>query len=109
MRRLSRISPVLRVALVLGVVLLVATAEPAHAQMEQLNNTITNLLNIATGIGLMACAFFLCVSGYYYMSSGGNPSNIERSKSAAFNAAIGFALVLSARVIANIIESAIAR
>jgi hypothetical protein len=71
--------------------------------------TINNLLTIATGVGLLACAFFLTVAGYYFMSSGGNPSNIERSKSAAFNAAIGFALVLSARVIANIVNSAIIR
>ena len=51
----------------------------------------------------------LCVAGFYFMTSGGNPSGIERSKSAAFNAAIGFALVLSARVIANIINSAVVR
>jgi hypothetical protein len=77
--------------------------------VTELNATITNLLNIATGIGLLACAFFLCVAGYYFMTSGGSPSAIERSKSAAFNAAIGFALVLSARVIANIINSAVVR
>jgi Type IV secretion system pilin len=77
--------------------------------VEQLNQTIGNLLNIATSIGLLACAFFLCMSGYYFMTSGGAPSGIERAKSAAFNAAVGFALVLSARVIANIINSAIVR
>jgi hypothetical protein len=77
--------------------------------MDALNATIINLLNIATGIGLLACAFFLCMAGFVFMTSGGNPSGIERAKSAAFNAAIGFALVLSARVIANIINSAIVR
>lgn len=49
------------------------------------------------------------MAGFYYMSSGGNPGNIERAKSAATNAAIGFALVLSARVIANLINGAIVR
>ena len=75
--------------------------------MDQLNQTISNLLTIATGVGLLACAFYLCVAGYYFMTSGGNPMAIERSKGAAFNAMIGFALVLSARVIANIVQSVV--
>lgn len=77
--------------------------------MEQLGATINNIMGIATGIGLLACAFFLCVAGYYFMTSGGAPSAIERSKSAAFNAAIGFALVLSSRVIAGIINGVVVR
>lgn len=74
-----------------------------------LTGTINNLLNIATGIGLLLCAFFLAMAGFKFMTSGGSPSAIEQSKSAAFNAAIGFALVLSARVIANLINGAIVR
>jgi hypothetical protein len=66
-------------------------------------------LTIATGLGLLLCAFFLSMAGFYFMTSGGNPVAIERSKSAAFNAAIGFALVLSARVLANLINTAIVR
>jgi hypothetical protein len=75
--------------------------------MSAINQTITNLLNIATGIGLLACAFFLCLAGFYFMTSGGNPGAVERSKAAAFNAAVGFAIILSARVIAGIIQNAV--
>jgi hypothetical protein len=71
--------------------------------------TINNLLTIASGLGLLLCAFFLCQAGFLFMTSAGNPGAIERSKSAAFNAAIGFALVLSSRVLANLINSAIVR
>jgi Type IV secretion system pilin len=74
-----------------------------------ITGTINNLLAIATGLGLLLCAFFLSMAGFYYMTSGGNPGAIERSKSAAFNAAIGFALVLSARVLANLVDRAIVR
>jgi hypothetical protein len=74
-----------------------------------ITGTIDNLLTIATGLGLLLCAFFLSMAGFYFMTSGGNPVAIERSKSAAFNAAIGFALVLSARVLANLINTAIVR
>jgi hypothetical protein len=74
-----------------------------------ITTTINNLLTIATGLGLLLCAFFLSMAGFYFMTSGGNPGAIERSKSAAFNAAIGFGLVLSARVIANLVNGAVAR
>lgn len=74
-----------------------------------ITGTIDNILTLATGLGLLLCAFFLSMAGFYFMTSGGNPGAIERSKSAAFNAAIGFALVLSARVLANLINSAIVR
>ena len=75
--------------------------------MEAINATINNLLTAATGIGLAVCALFLCVAGYYFMTSGGSPHGIERSKSAAFNAGVGFALVLLARVIAGVIQRAV--
>lgn len=74
-----------------------------------ITQSINNLLAIATGLGLLLCAFFVMMAGFYYMTSGGNPGNIERAKSAAFNAALGFAIVLSARVVANIINGAIVR
>ena len=77
--------------------------------MGALEGTITNLLNIATALGLILCAFFLAVAGFKFMTSNGAPSGIESAKSAAFNACVGLALVLSARVIANIIAGAIVR
>jgi hypothetical protein len=76
---------------------------------QQILDTFTNLLNIATGLGLLICALFLVVAGFSYMTSGGNPGAIERSKSAAMNAAIGFAIILSARVIATMINNAVVR
>lgn len=74
-----------------------------------ITGTINNILTIAQGLGLLVCAFFVSMSGFYYMTSGGNPGAIERSKSAAFNAMLGLALVLSARVIANIVSGAVVR
>ena len=74
-----------------------------------ITGTFNNLLTIATGLGALLCAFFLCMAGFYFMTSGGNPGAIERSKSAAFNAAIGFGVVLSSRVIANLVNGAVVR
>jgi Type IV secretion system pilin len=76
---------------------------------QQILDTFNNLLNIATGLGLLICALFLILAGFAYMTSGGNPGAVERSKSAAFNAATGFAIILSARVLATMINNAVVR
>lgn len=72
-----------------------------------LQTTINNLILIAQLIGGGLFIFFLSLAGIYFMSSGGNPSGIEKSKSAAFNACIGLGLVLSAGVIKSLLERAI--
>ncbi len=43
-----------------------------------------------------------------YMSAGGSPRQMERGKSAMVNAIAGLVIVLSARVIAGMIQSALA-
>ncbi|HEX2036161.1 MAG TPA: pilin [Chloroflexota bacterium] len=75
--------------------------------MTDLEAIINNILNLATGLGVAVCALFLAIAGYHYMTSGGNPSAVERSKSAAFNAAIGLGLVLSAQVLARVVRVAV--
>ena len=77
------------------------------APPPEITQTFTNLLNIATGLGLLVCSLFLVFAGFSYMTSGGNPGAVERSKNAAFNAAIGFAIILSARIIAQLVQNAV--
>ena len=75
--------------------------------MAELETILTNVLNLATGLGVVVCALFLAVSGYYYMTSQGNPVSVERSKAAALNAVVGLGLVLSARILADVVRSAV--
>ena len=75
----------------------------------QITQTFQNLLQIATGLGLLVCALFLVVAGFSYMTSGGNPGSLERAKGAAMNALIGFAIILSANVLATMIQNAVVR
>jgi hypothetical protein len=75
--------------------------------MGEINTIITNILNLATGLGVAVCALYMAIAGYNFMTSGGSSGGVEKSKSAAFNAAIGLALVLSARVIANLVQSTV--
>jgi hypothetical protein len=74
---------------------------------QQILDTFNNLLNLATGLGLVVCSLFLVFAGFSYMTSGGNPASVERSKHAALNAAVGFAIILLARVLSQMINNAV--
>ena len=75
--------------------------------MDAINTLFTNLLNIGVGVGVTVAAFFLMWGAFVYMSAGGSPHQMERGKSAMVNALAGLAIVLSARVIAGMIQSAL--
>ena len=75
--------------------------------MHSINSLFTNLLNVGLGVGVTVAAFFLMWGAFLYMSAGGNPHHMERGKSAMVNALAGLAIVLTARVIAGMIKSAI--
>ncbi len=75
--------------------------------MEAINSLFTNLLNIGLGVAVVVASFFLMWGAFMYMSAGGSPHQMERGKSAMFNAIAGLAIVLSARVIAGMIQSAL--
>ena len=75
--------------------------------MQPITTIFTNLLNIGVGVGVTVAAFFLMWGAYQYMSAGGNPHHMETGKSAMVNAAVGLAIVLLARVIAQQIASAV--
>ena len=75
--------------------------------MAAINNLFTNLLNIGLGVGVSVAAFYLMWGAYSYMSAGGSPHQMERGKTAMFNAIFGLIVVLSARIIAGMIQSAL--
>lgn len=75
--------------------------------MEAINALFTNLLNIGLGVAVTVAAFYLSWGAFIYMSASGSPRQMEQGKSAMLNAVSGLAIVLSARVIAGIIQSAL--
>ena len=77
--------------------------------MEAINGLFTNLLNIGLGVAVTIASFFIMWGAYLYMSAGGSPHQMERGKSAMVNAIAGLAIVLSARVVAGMIQSALGR
>ncbi|MDI6857192.1 MAG: pilin [Dehalococcoidia bacterium] len=75
--------------------------------MDQINTLFNNLLNIGMGVGVAVSAFFVMWGAFLYMSASGSPHQMERGKAAIVNALAGLAIVLMARVIAGMIQSAI--
>ena len=75
--------------------------------MDAINGLFTNLLNIGLGVAVTVAAFFLMWGAFLYMSAAGSPHQMERGKSAMVNALAGLAIVLSARVIACLLQTAL--
>src|SRR5215204_3373177 len=75
--------------------------------MQQINALFTSLLNVGVGVGVTVAAFFLMWGAFMYMSASGSPRQMETGKAAMINALAGLAIVLSARVIAGMIQSAL--
>lgn len=75
--------------------------------MDAINGLFTNLLNIGVGVAVTVAAFFLMWGAFMYMTAGGSPRQMESGKSAMLNALTGLAIVLSARVVAGMIRSAL--
>lgn len=75
--------------------------------MNAINTLFTNLLNIGLGVGVTVAAFYLMWGAFQYMSATGSPHQMERGKTAMFNAIAGLVIVLSARVVASMIQSAL--
>jgi hypothetical protein len=75
--------------------------------VEAINNLFTNLLNIGVGVGVAVAAFFLMWGAFAYMSAAGSPHQMEKGKTAMFNAVAGLTLVLSARVVTGLIQSSL--
>jgi len=75
--------------------------------VDAINGLFTNLLNIGVGVAVTVAAFFLMWGAFMYMTAGGSPRQMESGKSAMLNALTGLAIVLSARVVAGMIRSAL--
>ena len=76
--------------------------------MEPIVTLFNNLTNIGTGIAFSIAVFFLVVGAIQYMAASGSPHQLEKGKSTMINALFGLAIILSARVIAGMVQSALA-
>ena len=77
----------------------------ATSQMSQVDNFIRSVITAVTGIaGLVATGFFV-LGGFKYITSSGNPHNLEHAKRTIVFSALGLAIAIAAFVLSSIVTS----
>ncbi len=83
-------------------------SSPALAQsgdVAQVENFLRNVIKVVAGLaGLVATGFFV-VGGFTYITSSGNPEQLDKAKRTLTWSAIGLAIVIAAFVLSNIVTS----
>ncbi len=77
----------------------------AAANVGQIDSFIRSVITALTGIaGLVATGFFV-LGGFKYITSSGNPHNLEHAKRTIVFSALGLAITIAAFVLSNIVTS----
>lgn len=97
---------VVAVIIAIGVPFVLAhPAFAADANVTQVQDFIRNIIKVVAGLaGLVATAFFVA-GGFTYITSSGNPEQLDRAKRTLTWSAIGLAIVIAAFVLANIVTT----
>jgi hypothetical protein len=81
------------------------STSPSIPVVKDLPTVVANLTNWITGILFGVATLFLTIGGALYLMAGGDPSQVERAKSALKSALTGYALALMAPVLMGILNS----
>lgn len=92
----------------LAIGLSVLVAPPVLAQsgnVGQVESFIRSVIQLIAGLaGLIATGFFVA-GGFTYITSSGNPEQLDKAKRTLTWSAIGLAIVIAAFVISNIVTT----
>ena len=95
-------------ALIIAVGSPLVLAEPAAAApagVTNVENFIRSVITVFAGLaGLVATGFFVA-GGFTYITSSGNPEQLDKAKRTLTWSAIGLAIVIAAFVISNIVTT----
>lgn len=84
-------------------------AQATGGNISNVENFIRNVIQIIAGLaGLIATGFFVA-GGFGYITSSGNPENLDKSKRTLIYAAVGLAITIGAFVLSNIISDVAAK
>ncbi len=78
---------------------------PVFAVGPDIKNYTSDTLQSIILIGSALAGFFLVKGGYFYITSSGNPDNLESAKRTIRNALIGLVLILSAGFIVTLLQN----
>lgn len=90
----------------LSLFLVLASVSPALAEspdVSRIQNFAQNVIQVlVTLAGLLAAGFFV-MGGIGYITSSGNPENLDRSKRTIIYSSIGLAVAIGAFVLSNVV------
>lgn len=87
-------------------ILQLAYAHPVFAATGGVSNVesfIKSIITVLSAIAGLIATLFLVVGGIGYMTSSGNPDNLDRAKRTIMHSLYGLAIVIGAFVISNIV------
>lgn len=91
-----------------GLAIAITFTSPAFADegdpTEELTTVLENARTWIVGIAGVLVAVMLTIAGIRYLLGGGNPSETEKAKTALQAAAIGFAIVILAPILVEILK-----
>jgi len=79
-------------------------AEPHILAANDLPTIITNITTWIVGLLIGVATLFLTIGGLRYLAAGGDPTEIEKAKSAFKSALIGYALAVLAPILLNVVK-----
>jgi hypothetical protein len=79
-------------------------AEPQILAANDLPTIITNITTWIIGLLIGVATLFLTIGGIRYLAAGGDPTEVEKAKSALKSALVGYALAVLAPVLLNVVK-----
>jgi hypothetical protein len=81
-----------------------SAAEPQILAANDLPTIITNITTWIVGLLIGVATLFLTIGGLRYLAAGGDPTEIEKAKSAFKSALIGYALAILAPIMLAVVQ-----
>jgi hypothetical protein len=79
-------------------------AEPQILAANDLPTIITNITTWIVGLLIGVATLFLTIGGLRYLAAGGDPTEVEKAKSAFKSALLGYALAVLAPILLNVVK-----
>ncbi len=91
-------------ALVLFTLLLVSPVFAATGDIGKIQTFIQSVIQTLVLLAGLVSAGFFVWGGFGYITSSGNPENLDKSKKTVLYSAIGLAIVMAAFVLSNVVS-----
>jgi hypothetical protein len=90
----------------LGAPIIIAhPALAANGDVGQVENFIRTIIKVIAGLAGLVATGFLVAGGFTYITSSGNPEQLDKAKRTITWSLIGLAIVIAAFVISNIVTT----